>query len=224
MSVSERQGERRLLVLLGLRLKAAAAPGALAALWALPEPAVAAELVRAEEQGQVERRDAAPVGWRLTPAGRAHGERLLAEALERSGGRAAVEAAYARFLPLNAALLEICSAWQVRAPQGRLVVNDHQDAAYDRAVLVRLDRFVAAAGAWWPGLERALPRAGAHRRRFEAAAERVGRGETSFVAAPLVDSVHTVWFEQHEDLLATLGRDRSEEAGAAGPGRSARRK
>jgi hypothetical protein len=27
----------------------------------------------------------------------------------------------------------------------------------------------------------------------------------------MIDSYHTVWFELHEDLLATLGRQRSQE-------------
>ena len=29
-----------------------------------------------------------------------------------------------------------------------------------------------------------------------------------FVASPRVDSLHQVWFELHEDLLVTLGRER----------------
>ena len=39
----------------------------------------------------------------------------------------------------------------------------------------------------------------------------VGGGDTRFVASPRVDSYHSVWFELHEDLLATLGFERTGE-------------
>ena len=32
-----------------------------------------------------------------------------------------------------------------------------------------------------------------------------------WIASPSVDSVHTIWFELHEHLLATLGRSRADE-------------
>jgi len=38
-------------------------------------------------------------------------------------------------------------------------------------------------------------------------------GEHTWLTRPTVDSYHTVWFELHEDLLATLGRTRSDERG-----------
>ena len=44
--------------------------------------------------------------------------------------------------------------------------------------------------------------------RLGRALARVERGERSYVDRPRADSVHTVWFELHEDLLATLGRSR----------------
>ncbi len=34
-------------------------------------------------------------------------------------------------------------------------------------------------------------------------------GEERWLASPLVDSVHTCWFDLHEDLLTTLGESRS---------------
>jgi hypothetical protein len=37
---------------------------------------------------------------------------------------------------------------------------------------------------------------------------RVDRGERRWVDAPRIDSCHTVWFELHEDLLASLGLER----------------
>jgi hypothetical protein len=45
--------------------------------------------------------------------------------------------------------------------------------------------------------------------RLASALEALDGGDTRFVASPRVDSLHQVWFELHEDLLATLGRVRA---------------
>jgi hypothetical protein len=36
-------------------------------------------------------------------------------------------------------------------------------------------------------------------------------GDRDWFTKPTIDSYHTVWFELHEDLLATLGIDRISE-------------
>jgi pyruvate,orthophosphate dikinase len=61
------------------------------------------------------------------------------------------------------------------------------------------------------------PRFGIYRPRLSRALERVRAGDTSFMARPVIDSYHTVWFELHEDLIAITGRTRAAEA-AAGRG------
>jgi hypothetical protein len=38
-------------------------------------------------------------------------------------------------------------------------------------------------------------------------------GELDWLTKPIMPSYHTVWFELHEDLLATLGIDRASESG-----------
>ena len=48
--------------------------------------------------------------------------------------------------------------------------------------------------------------------RLGGAIERVRAGEHDYVTKPVIDSYHTVWFELHEDLLTSLGIDRSQEA------------
>ncbi len=58
------------------------------------------------------------------------------------------------------------------------------------------------------GLSEALRRFAFYSERFMAALDRVDHGERKWVDAPRIDSCHTVWFELHEDLLATLGLDR----------------
>jgi hypothetical protein len=42
------------------------------------------------------------------------------------------------------------------------------------------------------------------------ALELIDAGELRFVAQPLVDSYHTVWFELHEGLLRLAGRGRGD--------------
>ena len=39
----------------------------------------------------------------------------------------------------------------------------------------------------------------------------VEQGDTDWFTKPLIDSYHTVWFELHEDLLATLAIERARE-------------
>jgi pyruvate,orthophosphate dikinase len=41
--------------------------------------------------------------------------------------------------------------------------------------------------------------------------DRVEAGERDWFTKPLIDSYHTVWFELHEDLLSTLGKERASE-------------
>jgi hypothetical protein len=47
--------------------------------------------------------------------------------------------------------------------------------------------------------------------RLGGAIERVRAGDLDHVTKPVIDSYHTVWFELHEDLLTSLGIDRSQE-------------
>lgn len=44
--------------------------------------------------------------------------------------------------------------------------------------------------------------------RFERAMAKADRGEKDFVCKPTVDSMHNIWFEFHEDILAVVGRPR----------------
>ena len=133
-------------------------------------------------------------GWGLTDAGRAaDGERVAAE-LAGAGTRERVAAGLVGFLVLNPELLDLVSAWQLRdgAPSTATRILDRV-ADLDR----RTDPVCAALAA-------ALPRFGRYRTRLTAALDRVRAGEVAYLADEL-DSYHTVWFQLHEDLLATLG-------------------
>ncbi len=47
---------------------------------------------------------------------------------------------------------------------------------------------------------------------LSAALARVRTGDSQWFTSPAVESYHTVWFELHEDLLQTLGINRSDES------------
>ena len=68
----------------------------------------------------------------------------------------------------------------------------------------------------------ALARFGGYRGRLSNALARAREGGVDWVTRPVIDSYHTVWFELHEDLLATLGRTRSAERGTRGAERARR--
>jgi hypothetical protein len=169
----------------------------------------------AGERGWVRHRDGARAGWSLTPAGRAEDVRRLRDELDAAGARGAVEDSYERFLALNPKLLQVCTDWQVVAA-GRAAPthNDHLDAGYDLAVLARLRTLDDRAQPICADLATALDRFAGYGPRLRAALERTIAGDPQWLDRPVIDSYHTVWFELHEDLLATLGRERSQERSA----------
>lgn len=115
-----------------------------------------------------------------------------------------------RFEAVNAQFLTTISAWQQIDVGGRKVANDHDDAEYDDKIIGRLDRLVARLDPLIDALAGHDPRFAGYAKRFAAAMGEVDAGRHEFVSSPTLDSVHTVWFEFHEDLLRTLGRDRAE--------------
>ncbi|MCZ7630374.1 MAG: hypothetical protein M5U19_15655 [Microthrixaceae bacterium] len=115
-------------------------------------------LVELERTSMVRRNSGALSGWSLTGAGRARGESLLAEELDSLGVRSGVLALYGVFGVVNAELLVICTAWQVRAGVDPPELNDHADACYDAGVLDRLSGLHHRASAMLSELEDLLPR------------------------------------------------------------------
>ena len=57
----------------------------------------------------------------------------------------------------------------------------------------------------------ALERFASYAGRLGGAIDKVRAGDVDWFTKPMIASYHTVWFELHEDLLATLGIDRSAE-------------
>jgi hypothetical protein len=164
-------------------------------------------LEKAVAAGFVTRRDGRISGWALTHDGRARHAELIADELAAAGVRPQLEQAYHGFLGVNNELLTVCTDWQLRS--GGL--NDHNDAEYDASVVERLGAVDAQVQPVCGDLAAALDRFCDYGPRLASALERVRDGQRDWFAKPMIDSYHTVWFELHEDLLATLGIERSKE-------------
>jgi hypothetical protein len=195
------------LVLHALRLKGFAETAVVAALARLDEDGASAQLDRAAADGLATRRDGRISGWALTAEGRARHAKLISDELDGAGAHAAVEDGYRRFLDVNNELLEVCTDWQLR--EG--ILNDHTDAAYDEGVIFRLADVDLRVQPVCSDLASALERFTDYGARFGVALAKVRAGERDWFAKPMIDSYHTIWFELHEDLLATLGIERSKE-------------
>jgi len=172
---------------------------------------VEATLITISDAGWATLRSGRMPGWMLTKEGRLEGERLLAVELDATGRRGDLVAAYDDFLPHNREFLGLCTDWQLRDVDGDAVVNDHDDPEHDRLVIERLDALHAELAPLLDRMTSVLPRMAAYAPRFNEALQRVHQGELEWFTKPIIDSYHTVWFELHEDLLATLGIERSSE-------------
>ncbi|GAA3570187.1 transcriptional regulator [Kribbella ginsengisoli] len=148
-------------------------------------------------------------GWSLTEAGRAENARQLAAELDQVGGRAAIQQAYSDFLPLNGRLQQACTDWQLRpTASDALAFNDHTDLDWDQRVVDELGALGDSLRKISEQIGAVLERLDGYDDRFAAALSRVRAGDGSWVDRTGADSCHTVWFELHEDLIATLGLTR----------------
>lgn len=198
-----------LTVLHAVRLSGVAATTVLAQRLGAAPAQVEAVLVHSAGSGLVRHHRGNLPGWAITGLGRSRLEALLSAELEARHGRSAVEAAYEQFLGLNPRVLEVCSEWQVRSSEPP-VLNDHRDPDYDRVVLDRLAVVHRDSLPMLSELSQVLRRFAGYRGRLDRAVRLARAGERDWVTKPLMDSYHTVWFELHEDLLATLGRRRAQ--------------
>ena len=168
-------------------------------------------LLDAESRGWVQHTAFGDLGgWSLTERGRVENERLLAEERQEADPGGEVAAVYREFFPCNARLLRACTDWQLR-PTGTdaLAPNDHRDPVWDQRVLAELAALSRELVPLVARLRAVLPRFGGYDERFATALGRAQAGEHDWADRLDVDSCHRVWFELHEDLVATLGIDRS---------------
>ena len=148
-------------------------------------------------------------GWSLTERGREENERRLTSELADIRGEDEVRDVYREFLPLNARVLRACTDWQLKPATGdRLAPNDHTDTTWDAGVLRELTPIDRALPLLIGRLGNLLTRFHGYDERFSAALTRAQAGEPAFVDRTDIDSCHRVWFQLHEDLIATLRIDR----------------
>jgi hypothetical protein len=140
---------------------------------------------------------------RLSPEGRGRLEGLLAD--ERSHVDAAtVLAAYDEFRSVNTEFKALVTDWQLKDGQP----NTHEDVGYDAAVLARLDDVHRRVTRTIAAVATQLPRLSRYSVKLQTALDNIHAGETMWLARPLIDSYHTVWFELHEELILAAGRTR----------------
>jgi hypothetical protein len=139
-------------------------------------------------------------GWSLTAAGRTENERLLAEELTSAGGRAAMTDVHAKFAPLNAEVVAACSKLQLHrtfdAKQPTDGIDEQTHHTFTQATASLSDLEVR--------LTTVLPRFSGYAKRLQRAVTNAAT-ETAWLTATDRDSFHRIWFELHEDLIATLG-------------------
>jgi hypothetical protein len=203
-----------LLTLHALRLNGTAEAPAVAARFRLDPVAVEELLLDFAAYGWARRTDfAGDGGWSLTEAGRREGERRLAAELAETGDGDDVARAHATFLPLNARFQDAVTRWQLRPlPGEQMAANDHTDAGWDDRVLDDLRGLGARLTPVCADLAAVLTRFDGYADRYLSALGQVERGLRRWVDGIGIDSCHRVWFELHEDLLATLGIERGDEA------------
>jgi hypothetical protein len=199
-----------LLVLHAVRLKGMASSQTAAARFDLDAESVGELLLDLQALGRVTwTQYGSAAGWSLTPLGKAHGERLLAAQLDAAEARDAMRDAYDAFLTHNTALRDAVTRWQLRPTDGDpYAANDHVDRAWDLRVLAELKQLSAALSSLQPQLTGLLERFTGYDRRFSRALSFALADEVEWIDGIGLDSCHVVWFELHEDFLATLGLER----------------
>ncbi|WP_155371053.1 hypothetical protein [Catellatospora vulcania] len=184
-----------LLVLHAVRLTGFAGTGAVAARFGLDPEQTHEDLLDAEAYGRVTRvAFAGLTGWSLTEAGRRHNESQLRDELDGVAARDAVTAVHDDFLPLNAQATQSFTSWQLRT----------LDSGAPAATGDILRQLAQRLRPLEHRLTAHLSRFGGYHRRFAAALDRAA-DDPAWITGVEVDSCHRVWFELHEDLVASLG-------------------
>lgn len=116
------------------------------------------------------------------------------EAYAAVRGRPEVQAWYAAFETINTRFIAQVTEWQ----------QSGGDERAERRLLQTAGRLARDLQALLP----LVPRYAGVIARLERGIGRVDQGEHDYVCKPTIDSVHNVWFEFHEDILAVLGRPR----------------
>jgi len=200
----------------GLLLKPFASANDLADFYGVDEAIFPPVLERLAESGWVGLRTGALQGWVLLPEGLARHDQLVADELAASGSRSRIEDCYHRFGVLNPRLLDLCTRWQVHdGGDGGISLNTHEDPVHDKRLIDELGRLDEQVQPVCHELGLCLKRYAHYSSRLTGALKLVKDGVVEWFAGATIASYHTVWFELHTDLLATLGLDRATETAKA---------
>ncbi|MFF2107740.1 hypothetical protein [Rhodococcus koreensis] len=188
-----------ILVLHAVRILGYAETARIAARFDLPVETTVEHLLDAQARGWVTRTPfAEDSGWSLTDLGKVHGERLLAADLDRCGSRTVVVQVHREFLPHNVAVADACTAWQLaELGIGEAIVTLDETTT-------RLGIAADALADFEARLVAGTDRFAGYQQRFADAVERSST-DPGWITATDRDSCHRVWFEFHEDLIASLG-------------------
>ncbi|MGW8815626.1 MarR family transcriptional regulator [Gordonia terrae] len=188
-------------------IKGRVAPESITESLGIDAATVSREIESLTEAGYLKGTEAAV---RITPEGR---ERCRALVVDEHDGADASEVAaiYEEFCEFNTELKSLITRWQMRDDE---TPNDHTDRDYDHDVLTHLHKLHVSVLPLTERIAAVAPRLAHYGRRLKAADEKISLGESIYVARPITDSYHTVWFELHEDLIGLAGLTRAEEASA----------
>jgi hypothetical protein len=183
--------EAEFAVLNAVYLKKLASVTELAELTETPVAAVDALVVALSDRDLVM---ATAAGTLLSEAGRAAVVDYYADTYGSARTDQAVIEWYERFESLNSRFIALVTDWQ----------RSGGDAAVQERLIKVVERLVSSLD----DLIVRIPRYDSYGRRFNLAIARVDAGDADLVANPRRDSLHNIWFELHEDILAVLGRPR----------------
>lgn len=192
-----------LLVLQSLRLAGAADAGRIADRSFLSADVIDDQVRAARTAGQVEIVEFGPSrSLVLTAAGHARLRELLDDDLEAANAQEMLRAVLEEFEQnINDEMVRAISVWQRAAPApetpGELL---DQLAALGAGLRQILEPLVAR-----------LPRFGRYPAQYGIALRRAQDGDLRWIAGVGILSCHSVWAELHQDLLSTLGRERTPE-------------
>lgn len=136
-------------------------------------------------------------GYMLTASGRSRHLELRDDEVDEQS-RAALAPAYEAFLSPNRSFKEVTTVWQLEAAGDISAVLPRLEAVHAAVT----DVLVTAAGA--------VPRLSGYQPRLDRALASFRDGDGGALARPMSGSYHDVWMELHEDLLLTMGRERSD--------------
>jgi hypothetical protein len=138
-------------------------------------------------------------GYMLTAEGRLAHQALLAAERESIDRERLGQVYEQGFLPVNVELKAVTTRWQETGAEDQGVILEEI-----ATVVARVEPVLLETG-------ESIPRFTAYPQRLREALELAEGGDSKWVASPLVDSIHTVWMELHEDYLQVLALDREEE-------------